>query len=117
MRCNEQCVHCYRVIEGRRELTTAEVKVLLADLTRAGTLYLTFSAVRARPWSRTATSTGRPGRPASTRWPGPSWPASAWRRVRHALFFVLRGARALFHAPVPADVLAALLRRGAHRHG
>lgn len=43
MRCNEQCVHCYRVIEDRRELTTAEVKALLADLARAGTLYLTFS--------------------------------------------------------------------------
>jgi AdoMet-dependent heme synthase len=43
MRCNERCVHCYRVIEDRRELTTAEVKSLLADLARAGTLYLTFS--------------------------------------------------------------------------
>ena len=43
MRCNEQCVHCYRVIEDRRELTTDEVKTLLADLARAGTLYLTFS--------------------------------------------------------------------------
>jgi radical SAM protein with 4Fe4S-binding SPASM domain len=36
-------VHCYRVIEDRQELTTAEVKALLADLARAGTLYLTFS--------------------------------------------------------------------------
>jgi radical SAM protein with 4Fe4S-binding SPASM domain len=43
MRCNERCVHCYRVIEDRRELTTAEVKALLADLARAGTLYLTLS--------------------------------------------------------------------------
>ncbi len=43
MRCNELCVHCYRVIEDRAELTTAEVKALLADLARAGTLYLTFS--------------------------------------------------------------------------
>jgi radical SAM protein with 4Fe4S-binding SPASM domain len=43
MRCNERCVHCYRVIEDRAELTTAEVKALLADLARAGTLYLTFS--------------------------------------------------------------------------
>jgi radical SAM protein with 4Fe4S-binding SPASM domain len=43
MRCNERCVHCYRVIEDRGELTTAEVKALLADLARAGTLYLTFS--------------------------------------------------------------------------
>ncbi len=43
MRCNELCVHCYRVVEDRDELTTAEVKTLLADLARAGTLYLTFS--------------------------------------------------------------------------
>jgi radical SAM protein with 4Fe4S-binding SPASM domain len=43
MRCNERCVHCYRVVEDRPELTTAEVKALLADLARAGTLYLTFS--------------------------------------------------------------------------
>jgi radical SAM protein with 4Fe4S-binding SPASM domain len=43
MRCNEQCVHCYRVVEDRQELTTVEVKTLLADLARAGTLYLTFS--------------------------------------------------------------------------
>ena len=43
MRCNELCVHCYRVIEDRQELTTVEVKALLADLARAGTLYLTFS--------------------------------------------------------------------------
>jgi AdoMet-dependent heme synthase len=43
MRCNERCVHCYRVIEDRAELTTAEVKALLDDLARAGTLYLTFS--------------------------------------------------------------------------
>jgi radical SAM protein with 4Fe4S-binding SPASM domain len=43
MRCNERCVHCYRVIEDRRELTTAEVMGLLAELARAGTLYLTFS--------------------------------------------------------------------------
>ena len=43
MRCNERCVHCYRVIEDRPELTTAELTALLADLARAGTLYLTFS--------------------------------------------------------------------------
>src|SRR3989442_1895597 len=43
MRCNERCVHCYRLIERRPELTTDEVKALLADLARAGTLYLTFS--------------------------------------------------------------------------
>jgi len=43
MACNERCVHCYRVIEDRRELSTEELKALLADLARAGTLYLTFS--------------------------------------------------------------------------
>src|SRR5438132_7481313 len=42
-RCNERCVHCYRVIEDRPELTTDELKVLLDDVARAGTLYLTFS--------------------------------------------------------------------------
>lgn len=43
MRCNERCIHCYRVIERRPELTTDELKALLGDLARAGTLYLTFS--------------------------------------------------------------------------
>lgn len=43
MACNERCVHCYRVIEDRPELSTGELKSLLADLARAGALYLTFS--------------------------------------------------------------------------
>ncbi|HET7340727.1 MAG TPA: radical SAM protein [Methylomirabilota bacterium] len=43
MRCNERCVHCYRVVEERPELTTAELTRLLAELAAAGTLYLTFS--------------------------------------------------------------------------
>src|SRR3989442_15773911 len=43
MRCNERCIHCYRVIERRPELTTEELKALLEDVARAGTLYLTFS--------------------------------------------------------------------------
>jgi len=43
MRCNERCIHCYRVIERRPELTTEELKTLLGDVARAGTLYLTFS--------------------------------------------------------------------------
>ena len=43
MRCNERCLHCYRVVEERPELTTDELKTLLDDLARAGTLYLTFS--------------------------------------------------------------------------
>jgi radical SAM protein with 4Fe4S-binding SPASM domain len=43
MRCNERCIHCYRVVEGRPELTTEELKALLDDVAAAGTLYLTFS--------------------------------------------------------------------------
>jgi AdoMet-dependent heme synthase len=43
MRCNERCIHCYRVIERRPELTTAELQALLGDLARVGVLYLTFS--------------------------------------------------------------------------
>src|SRR2546425_7516135 len=43
MRCNERCIHCYRVIERRPELTSDELKALLDDVARAGTLYLTFS--------------------------------------------------------------------------
>ena len=43
MRCNERWIHCYRVIERRPELTTEELKALLADVARAGTLYLMFS--------------------------------------------------------------------------
>ncbi|MGH7307773.1 MAG: radical SAM/SPASM domain-containing protein [Candidatus Rokuibacteriota bacterium] len=43
MRCNERCVHCYRIIERRPELTAAEWTAVLGDVARAGTLYLTFS--------------------------------------------------------------------------
>lgn len=43
MRCNEYCIHCYRVIEQRPELTTQEVKTILAELAGAGSLYLIFS--------------------------------------------------------------------------
>jgi AdoMet-dependent heme synthase len=43
MRCNERCIHCYRTIERRPELTSDELKALLDDLARVGTLYLTFS--------------------------------------------------------------------------
>lgn len=43
MRCNELCVHCYRTVEDRPELSTAELEDLLDQLARAGTLYLTFS--------------------------------------------------------------------------
>jgi radical SAM protein with 4Fe4S-binding SPASM domain len=43
MRCNERCVHCYRVVEPRPELSGDEVRGLLRELADAGTLYLTFS--------------------------------------------------------------------------
>jgi radical SAM protein with 4Fe4S-binding SPASM domain len=43
MRCNERCIHCYRVVERRPELTTDELKALLDGIAAAGTLYLTFS--------------------------------------------------------------------------
>jgi radical SAM protein with 4Fe4S-binding SPASM domain len=43
MRCNEVCVHCYRVIEDRRELSTEEIRRVLDELAEAGALYLTFS--------------------------------------------------------------------------
>jgi AdoMet-dependent heme synthase len=43
MRCNERCIHCYRTVERRPELTGDEVKALLDDLAREGTLYVTFS--------------------------------------------------------------------------
>jgi radical SAM protein with 4Fe4S-binding SPASM domain len=43
MRCNERCIHCYRVIERRPELTTGEWKAVLEAVAQAGTLYLTFS--------------------------------------------------------------------------
>lgn len=43
MRCNERCLHCYRVVESRPELTADEIERVLGELARAGTLYLTFS--------------------------------------------------------------------------
>lgn len=49
-RCNEQCLHCYCVVEHgkeeearRRELTYAEITHLLDDLADLGALYVTFS--------------------------------------------------------------------------
>ncbi|MFQ5926881.1 MAG: radical SAM protein [Terriglobia bacterium] len=42
-RCNERCVHCYLDHEDYGEVTTAEVKNILEQLARAGTLFLTFS--------------------------------------------------------------------------
>jgi radical SAM protein with 4Fe4S-binding SPASM domain len=49
-RCNEQCVHCYCVVEhgkeaeaAKRELTYAEIERLLDQLAEMGALYVTFS--------------------------------------------------------------------------
>jgi MoaA/NifB/PqqE/SkfB family radical SAM enzyme len=41
--CNLNCVHCYVAKEDRPELSTSEIKDILDQLTKAGTLYLTFS--------------------------------------------------------------------------
>src|SRR6266852_300984 len=57
-RCNEQCVHCYCVVEHgreqevrRQELTLDEIRHLLDDLADMGALYLTLSGgeVMVRP--------------------------------------------------------------------
>ena len=57
-RCNEQCVHCYCVVEHgreqevrRHELTLDEIRHLLDDLADMGALYLTLSGgeVMVRP--------------------------------------------------------------------
>jgi len=42
-RCNERCVHCYLDHSDHGEMTTAEIKRVLAELAEAGTLFLTFS--------------------------------------------------------------------------
>jgi len=41
--CNLRCVHCYIVPEDRPELNVSEIKDILNQLTKAGTLYLTLS--------------------------------------------------------------------------
>ena len=42
-RCNERCVHCYLDHSVHGEMTTGEIKRVLAELAEAGTLFLTFS--------------------------------------------------------------------------
>jgi len=42
-RCNERCVHCYLDHADHGEMTTGEIKRVLAELAEAGTLFLTFS--------------------------------------------------------------------------
>ncbi len=41
--CNLNCVHCYVIREDRPELSTSEIRDILDQLVKAGTLYLTFS--------------------------------------------------------------------------
>ena len=41
--CDHQCVHCYRVVQPREELTTDEVKDLLDQILAMGTFFLTIS--------------------------------------------------------------------------
>ncbi|MEW5950153.1 MAG: PqqD family peptide modification chaperone [Thermodesulfobacteriota bacterium] len=41
--CNLRCAHCYIVSEDRPELRTSEIKDILDQLAKAGTLYLTLS--------------------------------------------------------------------------
>jgi radical SAM protein with 4Fe4S-binding SPASM domain len=42
-RCNEQCVHCYLDHDDHGEMTTAEIKHLLAEMAEAGVFILTLS--------------------------------------------------------------------------
>jgi radical SAM protein with 4Fe4S-binding SPASM domain len=42
-RCNEKCVHCYLDHEDHGEMTTPEIKKLLAELAQAGVFFLTLS--------------------------------------------------------------------------
>jgi radical SAM protein with 4Fe4S-binding SPASM domain len=42
-RCNENCVHCYLDHEGRGELSTAEIKDILRQLSAAGVFFLAIS--------------------------------------------------------------------------
>lgn len=42
-RCNERCVHCYLDHDDHGEMTTAEIKRVLAEMAEAGVFVLTFS--------------------------------------------------------------------------
>ena len=42
-RCNERCVHCYLDHDDHGEMTTAEIKNLLTQLSEAGVFFLTIS--------------------------------------------------------------------------
>jgi len=42
-KCNEDCIHCYRVLEKRPELSTEDIYNILEQLAAAGCLNLTFT--------------------------------------------------------------------------
>ncbi len=42
-RCNQRCIHCYQFSPDNYELSTYEIKDIIAQLAEAGTLYLSFS--------------------------------------------------------------------------
>src|SRR5271157_2261055 len=42
-RCNERCVHCYLDHDDHGEMTTAEIKGVLTQLSDAGVFFLTIS--------------------------------------------------------------------------
>lgn len=42
-RCNENCIHCYRVVMNRKEVDFVILKKLFDELCTLGTFYLTFS--------------------------------------------------------------------------
>ena len=42
-RCNERCVHCYLDHDDHGEMTTAEIKEILNQLSEAGVFFLTLS--------------------------------------------------------------------------
>lgn len=42
-RCNQKCIHCYQYAAEDRELNTEEIKDILSQLARAGTLYISFT--------------------------------------------------------------------------
>src|SRR5438132_4064474 len=42
-RCNERCVHCYLDHDDHGEMTTAEIRTVLDELSEAGVFFLTLS--------------------------------------------------------------------------
>jgi len=42
-RCNQRCIHCYQFPSDNDELSTQEIKDIIAQLAEAGTLYISFT--------------------------------------------------------------------------